>query len=403
MKKNLLILLGVITLLAVAIGIYFYIHRPQKGNSPLSAFGGSSGYPTNTTQPGQSTTNNNASSTIALSAVRLLHQNPVSGFGVTTNSAGMVTVRYQERSLGHIFETTLPDGSETEVSKTTQPTVYESYWGKEATYALTRSMDQRGTLTASILNVGSEQTTSFSDTPTSVSVSPDASHFFYTVTSPQGTQGYSIVADGTTKKQLFSSPLSEWNTSWTNPSFITIATKPSAFAENSLYALDARIGALKPLLTNLPGLTGILSPDGKTLLYSIGVGGGIRTGYQDVSKGTSSPAPFTTIPDKCVWSTYETGAVFCAIPNTIPQGNYPDDWYRGDVSFSDSIWKFNVKDGMGVGRLLVDKIPNEPMDATSLTLSSKNDSYLFFINKKDGSLWSIDVQSSATSSIENGE
>jgi hypothetical protein len=76
----------------------------------------------------------------------------------------------------------------------------------------------------------------------------------------------------------------------------------------------------------------------------------------------------------------------------LENGLYPDDWYRGEVSFSDQIWKINLNDGST--NMLIDPIlipDGEDIDATNLALDA-NEDYLFFINKKDSFLWELGLR-----------
>ena len=53
-----------------------------------------------------------------------------------------------------------------------------------------------------------------------------------------------------------------------------------------------------------------------------------------------------TLPEKCVWSKADASIFYCAVPENIPADNiYPDVWYQGLMSFSDAIWKVNIKTG----------------------------------------------------------
>jgi hypothetical protein len=97
-----------------------------------------------------------------------------------------------------------------------------------------------------------------------------------------------------------------------------------------------------------------------------------------------------TLSDKCVWSKKFKTTVYCAVPQSIPRGTYPDDWYRGTVSFSDNLWKIDA------ASMETDLILNPSfegggdMDMTRLDIDG-NDEHLIFLDKNDLSLWELDL------------
>ncbi|MEI6494976.1 MAG: hypothetical protein WCO03_02855, partial [bacterium] len=90
--------------------------------------------------------------------------------------------------------------------------------------------------------------------------------------------------------------------------------------------------------------------------------------------------------------TADSSTLYCAVPTIVPAGEYPDDWYRGEVKFNDSLWQINVADGKTT--LLNSpsaSLINEEMDATGLFLNPI-ETRLFFTNKRDRSLWMLDLE-----------
>src|SRR3989338_8439195 len=96
--------------------------------------------------------------------------------------------------------------------------------------------------------------------------------------------------------------------------------------------------------------------------------------------------PLAIIPEKCVWSKKEANEVFCAIPKFIEKGTYPDDWYKGIISFEDNLLKINLSTLKTSSFSLTD-----PIDAMWLLLP-EDESKIFFTNKKDGSIWKADLR-----------
>src|SRR3989338_5536774 len=73
-------------------------------------------------------------------------------------------------------------------------------------------------------------------------------------------------------------------------------------------------------------------------------------------------------------------------PTAIENGTSPDDWYKGIVSFEDSILKLNLSTLKTSSFGLTDRI-----DAVGLLLP-EDESKIFFTNKKDGSIWKADLK-----------
>ena len=82
--------------------------------------------------------------------------------------------------------------------------------------------------------------------------------------------------------------------------------------------------------------------------------------------------------------------VYCGVPIDIPEGEYPDEWYKGKTTFSDSLWRVDTENGAleQLARPETDVL--EAIDVAHPFLSTAGD-FLFFINKKDSSLWSLKV------------
>ena len=97
-----------------------------------------------------------------------------------------------------------------------------------------------------------------------------------------------------------------------------------------------------------------------------------------------------TLPEKCVWGNTST-TVYCAVPRNVPNNQYPDSWYQGEVSFSDQIWKIDATNGNTT--MLVDPLAisgGEDIDGIKLALDNAGN-YLFFVNKKDSFLWEFNL------------
>ena len=79
------------------------------------------------------------------------------------------------------------------------------------------------------------------------------------------------------------------------------------------------------------------------------------------------------------------------MPKSENQGQYPDSWYQGEVSFSDAIWKIDVASGNTTMVSDPASINSEEVDGVRLSLDD-NQNFLFFMNKKDSYLWELNLK-----------
>ena len=142
---------------------------------------------------------------------------------------------------------------------------------------------------------------------------------------------------------------------------------------------------------DIVGLTTLKKPDGTGLIYGSTVAQNISLFYKDLIKNTGAFLTENTLPEKCVWSKKNTDTLYCAVPRVIPISNYPETWYQGLVSFSDNLLKINTK--TGAIDMLIDPTveAGQAIDGIKLSLDDK-ENYLIFINKKDSSLWSLELK-----------
>ncbi len=147
---------------------------------------------------------------------------------------------------------------------------------------------------------------------------------------------------------------------------------------------------MKSVLGGIKGLTGKMSRDTNKLIYSYKVQNTFGTSLLNLKDNSSQETIFRTLSEKCVWSTLRKNELYCAVPTEIPDAVYPDDWYKGKVSFTDQIWYLDTNTGEVhlVANLI--KLSNQLIDATNLMLDPKENT-LYFINKRDLNLWALDL------------
>ncbi len=428
-KETILIVASVLILVAMALGAYWYfLMGPVQTSSPAtSASNSTSGgfQPLNRGGNGQTASGSstaNASSTTAsasvmttsapLATLRLLSSAPVGGYGAST-TAKTTVVRWVDRGRGNVYEASYDSSAITTISNTVVPRIYESVWNKNLT-AFIGSIFQDGDTSwmavYSQLNKQGTSTATNSSDPAQLApfslkgkklpsnmigyaASPRKDKLFILTNESGSGAGYVSNLDGTSMIRIFTTPLTELNIDWPSDNIIAITTKGSAHYSGFLYFVNPKTGTWSQILGPISGLSASVSHDGKYVLWSgTGGNGDLTTGVYTISKKTTSDAGILTLAEKCAWGNVYTAIVYCAVPSSLASasGTYPDDWYKGTISSTDKIWKTDVSTGdVELVSNLIGQA-DRAIDGFDLGLDPK-DAILFFMNKNDLSLWSLDL------------
>lgn len=411
MKKILTIIAIIILLIGAAAAAWFFFfasdaQKQQVGN--IISFGQSPNVTDTTTQAGSGfdsagDTTGDTMTQGKLPRLYQLHKTAIAGLE-PFEKGGDVMVRYIEKGLGHIYETDLATLTETRISNETINAIYDAQWDNDGSAVAFRSFnDTAGSISTYTMTLAAAPQTGTTTTGGNgvslegvflpldvVSYTTNAAvpgRLFYLHKTDSGVVGTISSFKGASRSQIFSSPFVEWSANWPEKNTISLLTHPSSGVVGDLYLLDVKTDRVKKILGDVEGLTALVSPAIDTVVYSESNRFGIQTNLYDVLTQSSSQFPVTTLPEKCVWS-QDGLTIYCAVPENIPGGSYPDDWYQGLVSFDDSIWKIDIENGTNERILSLSTPAGTGIDATHLTLGP-NGKTLFFINKKDGTPWRL--------------
>ena len=219
--------------------------------------------------------------------------------------------------------------------------------------------------------------------------SNDKKSFFYLNPVPGGVAGITQSFATKIKKQVFDSPLTEWIADYASDAKIGMTTKASGLVSGYSYVIDTKTNSLTKSIGGNKGLTTLLSPDGKKLLYAESAQGSISTFILELTTGKATAVSPSALPEKCVW-TKNSEKVYCAAPVKSVNMLYPDDWYKGKTTFDDALWVIDASDYSGNIVYDIFSKKSEKIDVTNIMLNAE-DNYLGFINKKDGILWGFDL------------
>jgi len=216
--------------------------------------------------------------------------------------------------------------------------------------------------------------------------SPDGNSIFWMTRQNQTYTLTSASRDGQNPKSRgFTTPIPDLQPLITTPDTAALIPKTASIFETPLFLLNLKNLAQNTALFAF-GLTAITDENPKTQLISyaatnrLGVLEDLHT--FNVQSGQDTSWPVKTLPEKCVFSK-EATELFCAVPKEVPARSLPEIWYKGQTSFSDSFFRFDLKTNKA------EQILGESgQDAVSLAVSPDN-KYLFFLDKKTSFLYSL--------------
>lgn len=406
-KTKIILIVTFILVIIILLGVYFYFSSKNTNISDpnpsllqkFNPFGTSGKNPTTpddgkggpTTEGGVETNSRFYQITdFAVAGAAFLEDMrplPISNDTTAPTSELVPSIRYVERSTGHIYQMYLDTKKSGTISNSTIPGVYEAIFNNRATSTIYRYVSTDDTtITSFLASLGGDSNFLPADI-TAISLSPDKTQFFSIIKNVAGVIGTTNSFDETKTNQVFTSAFSEWLPQWVTEKSIYLTTKPSYLVSGSVYILNTTNGTLSKIFGGIDGLTTLADDDGSFILYNASLNIGPKLNIFDVKNHTSLDLGVYGLPEKCVWSLDKIN-VYCALPNTIIGTEYPDYWYQGLISFTDYFVQINTKTK---NIITIANSQNEvPVDATNLFLNKEEDK-LFFTNKKDGTLWSLDI------------
>ena len=207
---------------------------------------------------------------------------------------------------------------------------------------------------------------------------------FYLLRTGGKTKGYLQSFESNIGNEIFNSSFNEWMPQFVNKNLITLTTYASAVADGYMYGINPETKTFSKLLGPYQALTTLTSPDGTKVLVEFTENERLTTKIINLNTGTAKTLPFVTLPEKCSW--YSSDQLFCGIPKGFTTATYPDDWYKGNVGFSDVLWSYTVS----TGRSVQIATPKESLDVFRME-SYPDVGYLFFMNKNNYELWSYRI------------
>ncbi len=331
---------------------------------------------------------------------RLWHaqKTPISGFGFLENAS--TTLRFMERSTGHLFDINPETGTVRRITNTLIPKAYEASFANDGS-VIARVMDgETAVVFFGIVGTsatGTPATLALTDLGESViEIIPSRTAREFIALIPEA-DGFALIQSGwrgEKPRRLAETTLQGWRLHSTREKVI-MSQDPASTIPGYAYVVGTN-GTLSPLARGIPGLT-ILPHDSSDALL---IGSDNGSVFLSARTATSSKAlPIRTIADKCVWAPSSKKATegkpgsliaYCAVPESIASTRFIDEWYRGTYHTEDSWWKVDA--GAGTAELLIS--PRSEMSISLDVSSPKIDdggNYLAFMNRLDQSLWVLRI------------
>jgi hypothetical protein len=334
-----------------------------------------------------------------------IYKNPTSGSIFFTNKNNQNVLRFISRASGNAYEY-LPEsqtGEPIRITNTTIPKIQEAVWSSVGDNLVLRYLDSdtdnivsfsaKIKISTTTPDSTGEITGTFLTTNIKEAViNPKGDKIFGLLEKNDKSGSYGIVYsfNDTSKKQTFDSPVSFWNISWPKENIITFTTKPSFNDLGYLFFFNTQTGEMSRVLGDVLGMSTLTNSDTSLVAYSKSQSGSFSLDIYDIKNKINRSFRMPTLADKCVWGIKNIHILYCAVPQNIPAGVYPDDWNQGLALFSDNIWMIDAE--TGTTKLIYQIGSNESasIDAVDLKISS-DDQYLTFSNKADLSLWLLKI------------
>ncbi len=417
MTKKILLIIGILVVIGVAVFLIFG-SKPQTGGGESRVgfsirdyfpFGGGSGdagtnNSTTTNNTGNnSSTNPNNFINQPIPRLRKISNEPVAG-AVIWNVGSTSVVRFVERGTGNVYEVKSDSLVSERLTNTTIPKIIRSFWLPDGSGFLAQTLLLESEIIETgfvKLNKNKASTTvedltpfytTISKLPTNIkeiTVKPDGAKIFYYTLNGSYSDWFVSNPDGTGSNPVMSHPLTGWLPKWIAGDTVMMQTKSSSKSTDYWYSFDVSKKILKRAGRGELGLSTNPKNDGSLTLAS---SGGFFTGLYVVNNNSASTTKISvgTWADKCVWLKAKSPSVYCAVPNQIQKGNYPDDWYKGLISTEDFIEKMDISNDIFYYIADLASLSGQKIDVTDMSLSP-DETHLIFRNKIDGFLWLLRI------------
>jgi len=311
--------------------------------------------------------------------------------------ATSTVVRFQERATGHMYDVFEFIESPQKISNATIQKIYNTLFSTNKNQFVYQNLtfDNEKIITSFAKLVFSTSTgvvlekNTISSAVTDFVYNKNSNKLVYSVKQDGVSAIYTSNLDRTNEKLVTTVPFTEFILDPLTSTEVVLTTKASQTIPGYAYILNTTTGSLNKILGNIPGLLVKVSPDKKFYLYSQSEQTRPSIRSYNTSTQKTNLGTIDTIPEKCVFSQKDTNEVYCFGSLVYQSAQYPDDWYKGKVFNSDSLFKINLANNFisVIYSFEADKLTFDVINPQLTT----NDSFMVFQSKYDLTLWSLDL------------
>lgn len=317
-----------------------------------------------------------------------IYDKPVAGYGFSYDDA-TGTLLFVDKATGNIYKSVYNESSDSfdrvKISNTTFKDVSSAVFSVGGDYVMINYKNSKNLSESYVAKVPRTENTDSLDGNIvgqgiqGVATLLSGSKFAYLKSFGVGSSINIYDAALNKETQITNLPINELKLTPVAGDRIIASTKPTAFAAQQNFILDIKTKKILDFVTSTGTIN--ISPSGKSYMASEGV----SLVHYEAPYGVSQSFDAFTVSDKCVWHGV---SIICASDKTSRPSylKYPDSWYKGYFSFSDSLMFLDVQNKR------VNDIYNLSFEAGELIdfyrpKISTDNKYVSFMNKRDASLW----------------
>lgn len=305
-----------------------------------------------------------------------------------TISPDKKSLYYVLRENGHILKSDLDGNNEETLTNLTILESFDGFWSPLKTKAVI-FYHESGMVKKFVEETATGTPSRFLPQEVqSFSWSPDGKSMAYLI--PQGGQTNLVIADQDNKggRVVFSTPIPDFTLQWVSKNSILLVSRPSGLAPSLVMRFDVVKRQAEPLLTASRGVVVRPMPDASGFAFSKSSASSQveAMALYTFKDGRSAPLDIITIAEKCAFSP-DSQKLYCGVPQGGVRSPSPDEWYKGAVAFSDAIVEIDLKNNQS--KTLMEN--QADVDVIS-PFVSPDGQYLFFQDKKDGTLWRLTLE-----------